>query len=225
MPLPLQLVAVVRAVGTLRPDPDQARTWVERELSRPEYHEDLLTRFYGWLQDLWSQLQLRALGASPLSTAAAVVLLAVLVVLVVLVLGRVRREPVRGGEAGVLVPGSVSAEQHRTAAESALTDGAFDRAVVEAFRALAVRAVRRGVAEERPGLTAHELATELGPAFPDQAERLRAASVLFDLVFYGDQPASAGDARAVLALDDELRTARPARRDTSTPPPTAAVPR
>ena len=226
MPLPLQLVAVVRAVGTLRPDPDQARTWVERELSRPEYHEDLLTRFLGWLQDLWSQLQLRALGASTLSTAAAVVLLAVLVVLATLVVGRVRREPVRGsGEAGVLVPGSVSPEQHRAAAETALADGAFDRAIVEAFRALAVRAVRRGVAEERPGLTAHELATELGPAFPDQAEGLRAASVLFDLVFYGDQPASAGDARSVLDLDDALRTARPARRDTSAPPPTAAVPR
>jgi len=90
---------------------------------------------------------------------------------------------------------------------------------------MAVRAVRRGVAEERPGLTAHELATDLGPAFPDQAERLRAASVLFDLVFYGDQPASADDARSVLDLDDALRTSRPARRDTMAPPPTAAVPR
>ena len=41
--------------------------------------------------------------------------------------------------------------------------------------------------------------------------------MLFDLVFYGDQPASADDARSVLDLDDALRTARPARRDTTAP--------
>jgi Domain of unknown function (DUF4129) len=226
VPLPLQLVAGVGSVVTLRPDPDQARSWVERELSRPEYQEDPLTRFLGWLQDLWQQLRLNALDASPLSTAAAVVVVVVLVVLVALVVSLVRREPGRGaGEASVLLPGRASPDEHRGAAEHALADGAYDRALVEAFRAVAVRAVQRGVVEERPGLTADELAAELGPAFPDHAERLRAASLLFDLVFYGDQPATEADARSVLDLDDSLRAARPARRDTTAPPPTAAVPR
>jgi hypothetical protein len=213
-------------VVTLRPDPDRARSWVERELSRPEYHEGLLTRFLRWLGDLWSGLRLRALDASPLSTFAAVVVLVVLVVLAALVVSRVRREPLRGGgHAPAPVGATATPDEHRAAAEAALAAGAHDRAVVEAFRALAVRAVSRGVLEERPGLTAHELAVDLGPAFPAQAERLRSSSVLFDLVFYGDQPATAGDARAVLELDDALRAARPARRDTAAPPPTAVVPR
>jgi hypothetical protein len=219
-------VAGVRSVATLRPDPDQARSWVERELSRPAYQQDPFTRFLGWLHHLWLQLQRSALDASPLSTAAAVVVVVVLVVLVALVVGLVRREPLRGsGEAAVLLPGRASAEEHRSAAEHALADGDHDRALVEGFRAVAVRAVHRGVVEERPGLTADELAAELGPSFPEHAERLRAAALLFDLVFYGDQPATADDARSVLDLDDALRTARPARRDTTAAPPTAAVPR
>ena len=64
MPLPLHLVAGVRSVATLRPDPDQARSWVERELSRPEYQQDPFTRFLGWLHHLWLQLQRSALDAS-----------------------------------------------------------------------------------------------------------------------------------------------------------------
>ena len=56
---------------------------------------------------------------------------------------------------------------------------------------------------------------DLGPAFPEHAEALGRAATLFDLVFYGDQPAAAADARSVLDLDDVLRTARPAQRPPS----------
>ncbi len=212
--------------GLLRPDPGPARSWVERELSRPEYHRSLLEQLFGWLRELWQRLQATALDATPLSTAAAVAVLVVLVVVVTLLVSRVRREPLRRhGAAEVLLPGSTSPDEHRAQAEAALAAGAVDRAIVEAFRALALRAVRRGVLEERPGLTAHELAADLGPVFPDHAERLRRSAVLFDLVFYGEQPAAAEDARGVLDLDDALRTARPARGSTGTSPPTAAVPR
>jgi hypothetical protein len=196
----------------LRPDPETARSWVERELSRPEYHQSLLERLYGWLMEQWDRLQAAALDASPLSTAAAAVIVTLLVVAVVLVASRVRRDPVRAtATAAGPVDGLLSADEHRRAAVAALESGRHDVALVEAFRAIAAGAVQRGVLQERPGLTAHELTVGLSPFFPDHAEGLAVASTKFDLVFYGDLPASAGDARAVLALDESLREARPAR--------------
>ena len=81
-------------------------------------------------------------------------------------------------------------------------------ALVEAFRTVALRSTRRGLLAERAALTAHELAEELSPLFPQQHEALRAAARSFDVVFYGDQPATADDARAVLALDDALQGTR-----------------
>lgn len=211
---------------SLRPDPGTARSWVERELRRADYHESVLQRFLSWLSDLWDQLTSSALGASRLSTAAAAVVTVALVVLVLLVVSRAGRDPRRDGQGDpVLAQDGTSPQQHRDAAEAALRDGAFDTAIVEAFRALAARAVRRGLVEGRPGLTADELAADLAPAFPEHAERLRAASLLFDLVFYGEQPASADDARSVLDLEESLRTARPGSRPADLLPPTAAVPR
>ena len=59
-------------------------------------------------------------------------------------------------------------------------------------------------------MTARELTTALRPAFADHAADLDRSSELFDRVFYGEQPATAADARALLDLDDRLRVARPA---------------
>ena len=214
-------------VGLLRPDPGPARAWLRHELSRPEYHRSLLEQLFGRLGDLWDRVRGAALDATPLSTAAAAVVLVLLLVVVTLLVSRVRREPLRRLDDGqVLVPGGGSPDEHRARAEAALAAGAVDRAVVEAFRALALRALARGVLEERPGLTAHELAADLEPAFPEQAGPLRRSALLFDQVFYGDQPATGRDARSVLDLDDTLRTARPARtRVAAGPPPSQAVPR
>ena len=198
--------------AALHPDPDTARSWLERELSRPEYHESLLEQLRNWLGEVWLRLQSAALGASPLSTAAFVVVLVVLVLVVVLVATRVRNDPTRHGQRGaLLVDGVMNADEHRRVAETCLASGDLDVALVEGFRAIATRAVQRGVLEDRPGLTAHELTVGLGPAFPDHAAALARASTLFDLVFYGDQPATTADARAVLDLDDALRLARPER--------------
>ena len=220
--MPTPLVAVLAAV---RPEPGPARAWVERELTRPEYQRSLTDRFLSWLGDLWHELSLTALAASPLSTAAAVSALVVLAAALLLVAGRVRREPLRQArDGGSLVAQERSPEEHRAAADAALADGRYDAALVEAFRAVAARAVRRGVLDGRPGLTAHELAADLSPVFPDHAAELARAAVLFDVVFYGDQPASPADARSVLHLDEALRGARPAR-GTSAPQPVPAVPR
>ncbi|MEO5709779.1 MAG: DUF4129 domain-containing protein [Nocardioidaceae bacterium] len=221
------LPTLVTALAALRPDPGQARSWVEREMSRPEYQRSLVERFLSWLGDLWDGLTSAASGASPLSAGVAVALLVVVVALLATVAGRIRRErapaPARGGD--VLVAREVSPEDHRAAAERARADGRFAEALVEAFRALASRSLRRGLVEPRPGLTAHELAADLSPAFPAHADALRLSAALFDLVFYGEQDAAAADVDSVLGLDEELRTARPGARATAGVPPAPGAPR
>jgi hypothetical protein len=220
------LPSLVTAFGAVRPDPDQARSWVERELSRPEYQRSLLERFVSWLGDVWDGLTRAASGASTLSSGLAIVLLVVVVALLVAVAGRVRREPAALRAAAELMTAQdVSPDDHRTRAEAALSDGRFAEALVEAFRALASRSLRRGLVEGRPGLTAHELVADLSPAFPLNADALARAAVLFDLVFYGGQDADAADARSVLDLDEALRTARPAGRAASGEQSAPAVPR
>ena len=74
-------------------------------------------------------------------------------------------------------------------------------------------------------LVAHELAADLSAAFPDHADALTRAAVLFDVVFYGEQGADPTDVRTVLDLDEALRTARPAGRASSPDQAAAAVPR
>ena len=213
-------------VAAVRPDPEQARSWVERELSRPEYQRSLRERFLSWLDDLWSSLTHVTVQASPWSTAVVVVLVVGLLALGLVIATRLRREPAGSRlDGGVLTDRETSPDQHRAAALAALETGDAALALVEAFRALASRALLRGLLDDRPGLTADELAVDLGPVFPDRADALTRAAMLFDLVFYGDQPADPADARSVLDLDDALRTARPAHRSSAERQPTAAVPR
>lgn len=210
----------------VRPEPGPARTWVQDELRRPEYQEGLVERFASWVRDLWTTLTESALAATPLSTGAAVLVLVVLVVLVLLVAGRVRREPVSApGTLPLLTVDGLTPQEHRAAAESALLAGAYDTAVVEGFRALATRSLERALVSERPGLTARELAVGLRPVFPAHAGDLDRSSLLFDLVFYGDQPATESDGRLVLELEEALRGARPGRHDDELGRPAAAVPR
>lgn len=220
------LPTVVTVLAAVRPDPGQARSWVERELSRPAYQRSLLERLVSGLRDVWDALTRTASGASPWSAGAAIALLVVVVALLVAVAGRVRRERAPG-HAGrdVLAARERSPEDHRAASERARSDGRFAEALVEAFRALASRSLRRGLVEPRPGLTAHELASDLIPAFPASTEPLRRSAALFDRVFYGEQDATPGDVDTVLDLDEALRTSRPAARSTAAGPTEPGVPR
>jgi len=68
--------------------------------------------------------------------------------------------------------------------------------------------VERGRLEDSPGATAHEVALSLATRFPQHGERVGDNARLFDLVLYGDRPASPDQATNVLRLDDELAAAR-----------------
>ena len=77
-------------------------------------------------------------------------------------------------------------------------------ALVDAFRAVAVRQVERGRIDDLPGATAHEVAVALAEVFPEQGADVHRCAGLFDLVLYGGRPATRDQAVDVLGLDDRL---------------------
>ena len=193
----------------LDPSPDQAREWVGRELARPEYpHPSLLDRFLAWLGDKLDSLATVA-SDSGVGIVVAVVVAAVLAVVLVAALSRVRRDSSdEAQEVGVLdLPDT--AEQLRRRAEAALADSRPGEAVADAARTLARRCVERGLIDDAPGRTTHEVFAEVAARFSDRSARLAAAADLFDRVVYGRHPARVDEARALLELEDEVRRARP----------------
>lgn len=190
----------------LDPSGDEARSALRRELARPEYHDtDLLQRLQDWLVRFFDD-GVRSVG--DLSGVPAFLLLLLLVGLLVAIgalVSRARRTArVRDRSAPALTTETITAAQLRARAETALAEGRYDEALLDAFRALAVRQVEDDRIEDLPQATAHELAASLGSAFEGHRERIEAAADTFDAVLYGDRPATREQATAVLALDAEL---------------------
>nr|WP_253945563.1 DUF4129 domain-containing protein [Nocardioides sp. zg-DK7169] len=204
------LARAVRAADRpLDPSPDEARDLVRRELVRPEYHDrDVVARLLDWLEHQLDRVVDAASAAPPVATLAAMLVLLVLVGALGWLLTRARRSgPRRRGEAPVLTAEQVSADELRRRAEAALAAGRHEEAVLEAFRAIALSQVERGELSPAPGRTAHEVAEALAAARPPLAARARDAGLLFDRVRYGERPADAAQAAAVLALDADLAQA------------------
>lgn len=192
--------------SALEPAPDQARSWLRRELLAPEYHErGLLERVLGWIERRISQGLGLAADAPPLSTAAAMLVLVALVVGMGLLLSRARRTARATVARPVLsMHETVSAAEMRRRARSALEEGRHEDAVVDGFRALALRQVEDGHLDDAPGATAHEVADVLADGHPGLRERVHATAGLFDAVLYGGRAATRAQAVEVLALDDDL---------------------
>jgi hypothetical protein len=190
----------------LDPSPDDAASLLRRELVRPEYHErhvleqilDRVDRFVNGAIDAASQ-------TPPVSAFAAMLAFLLLALALGWLLSRARRTARVARERAVMPAGrAVSAAELRARAERALAEGRNAEALVDGFRALAVRQVERGRVDDLPGATAHEVAAALCAAHPAQRARVDGSAALFDAVLYGDRPATPGQAAEVLALDDVL---------------------
>jgi Domain of unknown function (DUF4129) len=206
----IALLRVLAADAPLDPSPGEARSWLQRELLNPEYHqENLVQRLVTWLERQINRGLAAAEQAPPLSTFAAMLVFLLLLGALVWLLSRTRRAG-RGPTASgpVLDDEVVTAAELRARAEAALAGGRPEEAVVDGFRALAVRQVERGRLEDSPGATAHEVAMTLAARYPQHGERVGDKARLFDLVLYGDRPATPDQATGVLSLDDELAGAR-----------------
>ena len=204
------------SLSTRLPDPplgpsgSEARSRLRRELLHPEYHrQNPLQQVVRWL--------LRKLGGgmdqasqTPLLSTFMAMLVAVALLLALAWLVSRARRTARETEArrAVLTDESVSADELRARAEAALEAGRFEEAVVEGFRAVAVRQVERGRLSDAPGATAHEVADALAREFAPMAEDVHGAARLFDEVLYGDRPATRAQAASVLTLDHELLARR-----------------
>ncbi len=200
----------------LDPSSDEARRWLEEELTSPQYtaQPSLLERLREFIDDLLNSSPAGGLPSFVVPIAVGLVL-----AVIGLVLWRVlRREVGRTGGgvgAGVLDVPDVPAAQLRASAQSALARGDWDAAVLDGVRAVAKGAVERVVLDDAPGRTAHEVALALTTPFPGEDGPLLAAADAFDAVRYGHRRAGEETARAVLALDGRLAAARPARSGSS----------
>ncbi|WP_131105345.1 DUF4129 domain-containing protein [Ornithinimicrobium sufpigmenti] len=210
----------MRARPPLDPDRDEARRLFQDELARGDYQlqESWVSRAWRWFTDLFSGFG----GLGPLPGWVTWVLLALVLVAVLAVLAFATRDRWRTARlSGHGAPGAVlegparAASEHRQEAAAALGAGDHDRAVLEAYRAVAAGAVERTFLDDRPGRTAHELATGLAPVFPDARDELLTAADAFDAVRYGDHRATAEQARQVVDLDARLDAARPALAETA----------
>jgi hypothetical protein len=208
------VTALLRALPVVEPplDPsaDQARSWLQRELLHPEYHqENAVERLLTWLDRQVNRGLAAAEQAPSLSTFAAMVVFLLLLGALLWLVSRARGNRRARVQAGpVLGETAASAAELRARAEETLAGGRPEDALVDGFRALAVRQVERGRLEDSPGATAHEVAVALATEFPDHGGRVGDNARLFDLVLYGDRPATPEQATDVLALDDALAGVR-----------------
>jgi hypothetical protein len=209
------VIALLRALpapadAPLDPSAGEARSWLQRELLNPEYHQqNAIERLITWLERLIGRALAAAEQAPPLSTFAAMVIFLLLLGGLVWLLSRAQgTRRLRRSVGPVLEEDVVSAAELRARAEAALAGGRPEEALVDGFRALAVRQVERGRLEDSPGATAHEVAMSLATEYPQHGERVGDNARLFDLVLYGDRPATPEQASGVLRLDDELAGAR-----------------
>jgi hypothetical protein len=203
-------VTVVALGPPLDPSPERARSLLRHELLRPEYNRgDPIQRFLDWLQRQLTRGLDAASSAPPLPSVVAILVFLGLVVLLGWLLTRARRTaPVARADRGVLTEERRTAADLRARAEAALSSGRPEEAVVEGFRALTTRQIEQGRLDDLPGATAHEVAASLAATFPHHRPRVDDSANLFDLVLYGDRPATPDQAARVLALDDELASVR-----------------
>ena len=191
----------------LRPSGDEGRALLRRELLHPEYHDqNLLRRFVDWLARELDRLTAVTSASNPV-----VVLVTMLVVLGLLAglvwfVSRLRRDrrTARARHGAVLGEAAVPAAAVRRRAEAALAEGRLEEALVDGYRAVALRQVERGRLDPSPGATAHEIARILAGAYPDEAARVSRSADRFDATLYGHRPATRDDAAEMLALDDAL---------------------
>lgn len=210
---PLAALLAGRLEPPLDPSGDEARRLLRRELADPKYYDaNLLERLTDWLERLVDDLINGASASGPLSTLLAIFVALALVAAISLIVSRARRTArAERRPAPALTDEVITASELRARAEAALDAGDASAALVDAFRAMAVRQVERQRIDDVPQATAHELARALAVEFPAHVGAVHHGADLFDQTLYGDRRATREQALELLALDDAL-AGRVARR-------------
>ncbi|MEU4542810.1 DUF4129 domain-containing protein [Nonomuraea dietziae] len=191
---------------------EEAQRRAAEELSKPGYaQESLLDWLYRNFQQLLGDVTDFEPGGSPVGALLAAVLLVLVVAALVAVPTWLARRSARATTApGDLFDGrTMTAAEHRQAAERLAAEGRWAEAVQERLRAIARDLQDRALIDGLPGKTADELAAEAGRSLPAFAEELAAAARAFDDVAYGGVPGSPAAYAMLRDLDERLRLARP----------------
>lgn len=216
----LQLLPVLPADMPVDPDGPEARRWLLEELSKPEYQsaqptpfDQLVRAIIDWINSLINGLgSVQIPGIGNLLGVVALLIVVALLVVAFLVFG-LPRISTRSSAGGALFTehDTRDAAAMRRDAERAAASGDFAVAITELFRALARGLDERTLVSTFPGTTASELAVRAGEVFPDAASRLSVAAASFNGVRYLGAPGTAAEWEQLVALERELRTAKPPR--------------
>ncbi|MGO1227874.1 MAG: DUF4129 domain-containing protein [Brachybacterium sp.] len=187
-------------------DPDEARTRVLEELSKPEYDDSpgfvawVLSALENWLMKVLDGID----GSSATQAGIAVLIVVALVVLVVLVLrrtGLIRRSHALSVAAELDAEPVLSGAELRDAARAAIGAGRIDDGTVLALRGLVRDLEERTLLDVSAGMTAHEAAAHAAAPFPELRGRLQRGADAFDTAAYSHRTV------AVKQADDLLRLA------------------
>ncbi|GAA2516048.1 DUF4129 domain-containing protein [Rarobacter incanus] len=198
------------------PDAATAQKWARDELSQPIYneHEDPLTWLMRKLSEFFSELVSRAGGGTLGLWLVAGVIIAV-VLAVIVIAGPLRTIRRKTQSAASLDDRTVSARDLRDGARAALREEDWNQAIILGYRAMVQDGVERTIIVAPTGMTAHEAAEQLCPAFPEFTAGITAFATLFDAVCYSDLQADAQQARSCVQLTLDAAAARPQWQDDS----------
>ena len=191
---------------TIDIDSDAARDAAQRELSKPIYPSpSLRDRITEWLSDLLYRLVAEG-STVPGGWVTISVLLALLLVAVFVAIRIARRtmRTNRGRSNALFGDHTLSAAEHRAAAERSAAVGDWAAAIRHRLRAVARRLEESGVLDPVPGRTATELACDAGRALTDLDDELRRSAEAFNDVTYGERPGTEAAYRMIADLDDHL---------------------
>ncbi|GIH22085.1 membrane protein [Acrocarpospora phusangensis] len=190
---------------------EAAREAALRELAHPVYPKESWTdRLFQYVTE-WIDDLFRAAGEFPGGAAALFVLGLIVAGLAVLLLRAAARATRSSAPTAELYDErTMSAAEHRAAAEHHALRHEWADAVRERLRAIARDLEERAIVDPQPGRTAAEFAAEAGRAMPAFGTELTAAARYFDDVTYGEAPGDPAWYSMLTSLDERLRVARPA---------------
>lgn len=189
-------------------DRDAAHQAAQRELNKPIYPKDSLTKeITDWINEQLYRLLDKAASVNGgwFTVTAVIVLVAIAVAVAVHVARRTMRTN-RGGDYELFEAGQLSAAQHRATAESFAAEGNWAAAIRHRLRAVARQLEETGVLTPVPGRTANELAGDAGAVLPHLTGELTRAATAFNDVTYGERPGTQEAYRMIADLDDHIRS-------------------
>ncbi|MEO7147911.1 MAG: DUF4129 domain-containing protein [Terrimesophilobacter sp.] len=195
------------------PNADQAQQWIVGELAKPEYQaaqpswfDRVSEAFWNWLNSL--DLSGGGAAQAPLLAVFLIVIVAV-VIAAIIIFGIPRINRKSAVTRSLLDDDQRTSATLRASAEDAASQGLWDQAIEELFRAIAKSLIERGLLFTSPGTTAHDFSASAADLFPEFASQLIDGGVLFDNVRYLEKPGTQEGYDQLVALEQELRTNTP----------------